>query len=45
MSMRSFTSKFFKEELIMKKAKAFLAVAMAATLTVGLTACGRNADT
>lgn len=45
MSMRSFTSKFFKEELIMKKAKAFLAVAMAATLTVGLTGCGGNADT
>jgi len=43
--MRSFTSKFFKEELIMKKAKAFLAVAMAATLTVGLTGCGGNADT
>lgn len=45
MSMRSFASKFFKEELIMKKAKAFLAVAMAATLTVGLTGCGGNADT
>lgn len=45
MSMRSFTSKFSKEELIMKKAKAFLAVAMAATLTVGLTGCGGNADT
>ncbi len=45
MSMRSFTSKFFKEELIMKKAKAFLAVAMATTLTVGLTGCGGNADT
>ncbi len=29
----------------MKKAKAFLAVAMAATLTVGLTGCGGNADT
>lgn len=45
MSTRSFASKFFKEELIMKKAKAFLAVAMAATLTVGLTGCGGNADT
>lgn len=45
MSTRSFASKFFKEELIMKKAKAFLAVAMAATLTVGLVGCGGNADT
>lgn len=43
--MRSFTSKFFKEELIMKKAKAFLAVAMAATLTLSLAGCGGSADT
>lgn len=45
MSTRSFTSKLFKEEFIMKKAKAFLAVAMAATLMVGLTGCGGSADT
>lgn len=45
MSTRSFTSKLFKEEFIMKKAKAFLAVAMAVTLTVGLTGCGGSTDT
>lgn len=45
MSTRSFTSKLFKEEFIMKKAKAFLAIAMAATLTVGLAGCGGSADT